>query len=380
MQLQRELFDLQAQSQDLERNSGLERLRRSQEALQASIPQLQQRREAAISQGLPQETIAQFDSLLKQTQERIAANAEAEKQITDAIKAQSEAIQKQIQLREEQYRRAQQQAVFEAQQRNFSIGRETVQQRIQGLRSRQFDFGALGEANQAEFDLRQGELMSQLDTQMRDYQEQLRQLRIQQDVMPTAETQAQIDLLNETIERTKELNAATLENYRSEFEQNTRAIEQQRRALDNELVSSQMAPIRERSSGLRAMGFETQAMGIDRELAIVDIQQELSNTLADIQSRAGLSAEAVAQLTNNAHALAQVKLDNVSQQFSIMGQLLPGIQQGFQGFFTGLLTGSQSLEEAFKGMVDTILNQVAQLASQMLVNELLGGLFGMGGG
>lgn len=117
-----------------------------------------------------------------------------------------------------------------------------------------------------------------------------------------------------------------------------------------------------------------------RQLAISAEQQSLSARLFEIDNL-NISADAMARLRDEAVQLSQINLDSINYSFSTWAQVLPGIQSSTQNLFSALITGSTSVSESLFNFFDGISQQLANLASQLITNQLFNWILGgVGGG
>lgn len=197
-----------------------------------------------------------------------------------------------------------------------------------------------------------------------------------------AEGQMQLFGLRKLFEQEQELREQRTRNLIRESQRQKESI---RLESATQLFQSRSNIVQERISGLNALGFESQSRELQQQMAIAQADLDLGTQIRQIDEmvRTGqLLADTAQKIKNNLSELNQLRLDNIEQQFSIVGQLLPGLQSSFQGLFSGILTGADSLEKVLASFFSSIANNLAQLASQLIVNELFGSLLGVatGGG
>ena len=141
------------------------------------------------------------------------------------------------------------------------------------------------------------------------------------------------------------------------------------------------------STNLSALGFDTQAQTINKQTAIaqqnLDYQGQLQG-LEDLRGTTGYTNDVVNELIANLGTLNELKLDNINDQFSNLGKILPIAQNGVKGFFNDLFTSTDNfgtaIGNAFRSMLQNVLSSLSQLASQAITNELFGAILGKKGG
>jgi hypothetical protein len=122
-----------------------------------------------------------------------------------------------------------------------------------------------------------------------------------------------------------------------------------------------------------------QSKQLDKQVAVMqqglNFQQQ-SVELERFIEQNQVAAEAAAKLRNNLQQVNEINLDNIQKQFDPMTEVLNGVQGSFKTFFSDLISGSKSFGEAFKGLIDSIVGNLANMAAEWLSNELFGQLFG----
>lgn len=120
----------------------------------------------------------------------------------------------------------------------------------------------------------------------------------------------------------------------------------------------------------RLGGGEAQFAEIDR---LEDLRLGYESTQKAAQSAAAANdrwAEQLKQIATQDIALATNRIKEQVDTFT----------RSFSDAVVGIVDGTKSIGEAFKGMVDVILAELTRLATQQLVGGLLGNLFSGGGG
>lgn len=174
-----------------------------------------------------------------------------------------------------------------------------------------------------------------------------------------------------------ELNSISLDNLKAEWEQ---AQQDKALGIQQKMVDSSTALMDARASGFSARGMTWKAREIQKDSAITKQEMSYQQQTADLEKfikSQGLSVEKAQQLRSELGQLNQVQLGNINAEFDPWTQQLGTMQGAFKGFFSDVLTGSKSIGDAFKGMVDQILGGLADMAAEWLTNKLFGDLFGM---
>lgn len=140
--------------------------------------------------------------------------------------------------------------------------------------------------------------------------------------------------------------------------------------------------------GVRAGLLKTKGLGVkgeqlDKKGALLAQEFSYESAVREIEKlvRAkDISIDKARQLKTDLEQINQIKLEDIRAQFDPWNQVLVDTQSGFQGFFSDIISGSQSVGDAFSSMVSSIANSLAQLAATAAVNEIVSGIFGMGKG
>lgn len=135
-----------------------------------------------------------------------------------------------------------------------------------------------------------------------------------------------------------------------------------------------------------AYGFDYQAKQFQKANAIdeqkmkyMDASREIDR-LAEAGGKLEKSPEIVAQLRTNLESLNTIELNTINAQFNPLVDGLKSVKGAFQGFLGDVIVGNMSIEEAFDKMIENVLNSLAQLAAQLITEQLFGAIFGLGGG
>lgn len=175
------------------------------------------------------------------------------------------------------------------------------------------------------------------------------------------------------------LDSVTLGNLKAEYE---RSVQDRQMAVDAQTINSDISVLQAQSQGLSQRGLGFQAKQLDKQIAVkqqgLSFQQQSVELERFIQQN-NVAADAAARLRGNLEQVNNVTLDNIQAQFDPMTEVLNGVQGSFKTFFSDLISGSKSFEDAFKGLVDSIVGNLANMAAEWLTNEMFGQLFGKKG-
>ncbi|MBW4460434.1 MAG: tape measure protein [Nodosilinea sp. WJT8-NPBG4] len=102
--------------------------------------------------------------------------------------------------------------------------------------------------------------------------------------------------------------------------------------------------------------------------------------LQQIQNDATLSAESIKAMTDNATQLNGLNLDSINTEFSELTPIISSMQSSMTEMFTGILDGSKTVGEAFRGFISSMISSLASMVAQKLTagmsENIFGGLFG----
>lgn len=120
--------------------------------------------------------------------------------------------------------------------------------------------------------------------------------------------------------------------------------------------------------------------------------------IAKLGLSSNYSAEEIQKLTDNLNALNELKLENVTKEFNMFTEAISGVKGDMDGIFKDFFMNTKSFGESISSVFQSILNNLANMASKELSNQLftsvlgggnknsgggifslLGGLFGGGG-
>jgi tape measure domain-containing protein len=243
-----------------------------------------------------------------------------------------------------------------------------------------------GTTRDQRFELQQRALQLGFQADQRNAQNQIAQLgmALDEQVRKGERTTEQAAALRAEYERLSQID---LSNLQSQLEAQTEELRKQQSEMkwqeDSKVFESRMSINDAKGNYARTMGFEYQANQYEKEGAIARENYSLQQGMREIDQWAkdvGAAPDIVAQLRNNLTELNAVNLQNINAQFNPMTEALKGVKGAFQGFLGDVITGNESIEDAFSKMIDNVLNSLANLAAQLITEQLFGNLFGMGGG
>lgn len=363
---QRTINRLDDQIVDLKEDPELEKLKRSADGLRVALERAKEQYEQLTGSA---RTTA--EEAIKAGEGQLAANEKLIAQTEKSNATRLEALEKQKKIKQEDFEFEQKKRQLEAQQGVADLQGRIDQAKMSILRRQPNNFTAQRGAGLLDYNLKSQALELELQSKQLGIEDQLRNAD-PNDTERIANLQKQLELL-------KQMGDVIREDLKGEFDQYNESVGQAQRQMQMDLFNGAQAVRSEQSSGLRAMGFTTQANEMDASIGRDQINANRSNDLANAEIQYKGNPEALAAAKQNIEGLANVKLDNLTNQFSVMGQLLPGIQSATAGLFSGILAGTQTAEEAFRGFLGNLAEMFANLAAQMITNQVIGMIMGIGG-
>ena len=191
----------------------------------------------------------------------------------------------------------------------------------------------------------------------------------------TGKTQEEIAVLEQQI---RGLNAVSLGNLEAEF---NKTVTARATAIGQKVTESQVELLDSKASFYSNRGMTNEARRLQRESAILQQQNSYRNQKNDLEEfikTNQVGAAEAANLRDNLEQVNQVKFDSIKDNFNAFKPVIDSAQSGLKNFFTGIIKGGQSIDDLFKGLMDSILSSVAELASNFLVEKLFGGILGKG--
>jgi hypothetical protein len=150
-------------------------------------------------------------------------------------------------------------------------------------------------------------------------------------------------------------------------------------------ANSEVALLNARSALAKSYGGDSS--DFDRQAAVITENERFAESLRSIDEQArqlGLSAGEIARFKESATELNNLNLKNIEAQFSPFTEALRGAAGAFQTFLGDIISGNESIGDAFQKMVANVGNMLAQMAARLITQQLFsglfGGLFGGGGG
>ena len=149
----------------------------------------------------------------------------------------------------------------------------------------------------------------------------------------------------------------------------------------------------ERGNLASAYGLDSTARQINGEVQLE--QQALSKAkalkdLADQARELGFAPAVVAELTANIEKLDKLRVDNIKANMSPLVDAFKGMKSAATTALGSIISGAESVEDAFDKMIGSILEQLSNLAAQLIMDQLFsmllpglgkgGGIGGGGGG
>lgn len=116
---------------------------------------------------------------------------------------------------------------------------------------------------------------------------------------------------------------------------------------------------------------------VRRTMGAAEVAQQTSRDMESIDALEGTGLKTpmeIEAMREQVLALNDLKLDGLRDQFKTLGDTIKdNVKGAFQGFFTDVLSGTASIEDAFKNLLQNLLSQLAELAVNSLFTDLFGG-------
>jgi tape measure domain-containing protein len=239
---------------------------------------------------------------------------------------------------------------------NQLLGILAQSERLSGRGMQAVGFEGIAQAQQIRLDY---------DVNLAEFEELLRLGQISEE---------EFEKLKSTIEQIRDISLSNL------TEQLRQQQDELQRSNYNQLFDSKQNLGNAMLERYRLFGSDNPELG--RQLAIGQQNMSFQNQIAEIDrmvESGQLFAETAATIKQNLIELNELQLSNIETQFDPLVQGLGFVKDGFQSLVAQMLTGSASIGDILQNMA----NQFANLASQLLMNELfnmiLGDTFGLGG-
>ncbi|AFY45463.1 septal ring lytic transglycosylase RlpA family protein [Nostoc sp. PCC 7107] len=120
---------------------------------------------------------------------------------------------------------------------------------------------------------------------------------------------------------------------------------------------------------------------LQRQAAIFSQKIDFRNQIRDLErlrDSGEITADAFSQVKANLTSLNEIKLDGINAQFNDFTEVIKGVKADTEGVFKDFILGTKTLGESLTGIFQSILNNLANLAAQMLTDQLFGSIFGRG--
>ena len=139
-----------------------------------------------------------------------------------------------------------------------------------------------------------------------------------------------------------------------------------------------------RASLHSAYGLDSNARQINGNLQLEQQAVKHARALKDLSDQAkelGFAPEVVAELTTNLEKLNSLEMSGIKANMSPLVDAFKGMKTAATGFLGSIISGSESVEDAFDKMVGNVLEQLSNLAAQLIMDQLFSMLLpGLGGG
>jgi len=145
------------------------------------------------------------------------------------------------------------------------------------------------------------------------------------------------------------------------------------------LNSSNNAISSEQNRGLGLFGIKDREMQKLQSLAQIKMDFEREKIeIAKLGESGNYSSEEISKLTDNLNKLNELKLDNVAKEFSMFTEAIGGVKGDVDGIFKDFFMNTKSFGESISAVFQSILNNLANMASKELSNQLFSKLLGGG--
>ncbi|BAY27559.1 hypothetical protein NIES2100_73840 [Calothrix sp. NIES-2100] len=137
---------------------------------------------------------------------------------------------------------------------------------------------------------------------------------------------------------------------------------------------------------LSAQVEQRQGLGLDarplqKQTAILGQNLDFRNQirgLEDLFRKGDITADAFDVIRENLTALNQVKLQSINNEFNQFSDVIKGVKADTQNVFKDFILGTEDFGSSISKIFQSILNNLADMASQMLSDQLFGSIFGVG--
>lgn len=134
-----------------------------------------------------------------------------------------------------------------------------------------------------------------------------------------------------------------------------------------------------RSDSLQGVGLDYSSKAIQKQIAVLNQNLSFTSAIAELQKlkeTTNLTADQFIAAKANLEAINDIKLDSINSQFSDFSETIKGIQTDTQNVFKDLILNTQDFGDSLKKVLQDLLSNLANMASQQLSNQLFSGLLG----
>ena len=146
------------------------------------------------------------------------------------------------------------------------------------------------------------------------------------------------------------------------------------------LISSNNAISSEVIKGKGLFGVKDK--NLEKAQALSQIKMDFEREKMEIEKlgeSGNYSSDYIEKLTNNLNKLNELKLDNVTKEFNMFTEAISGVKGDVDGIFKDFFMNTKSFGESISAVFQSILNNLANMASKELSNQLFSSVLGMGG-
>ena len=124
----------------------------------------------------------------------------------------------------------------------------------------------------------------------------------------------------------------------------------------------------------------TEAMKQERLPFLLDMQRlDYQNAILELEKlkNAGkLTDEGFKAMSESLSKINDIKMDQIRQEASMLPDVIKNVRGPVQGLFSDLMKGTKTVGEAFNDFVNGLIDNLMNLAAEMLTNNLFAGIFG----
>ncbi|QMS91354.1 tape measure protein [Nostoc edaphicum CCNP1411] len=137
-----------------------------------------------------------------------------------------------------------------------------------------------------------------------------------------------------------------------------------------------------KAESLQGLGLDYSSRNIQKQVAVLNQGLSFQDAIAELERLRETSSLTVAEFTqakDNLEAINNIKLESINSEFSQFSDVIKGIQTDSQSAFKDLILNTEDFGSAISKIFESILDNLASMASQMLSDQLFGTIFGMKG-